>query len=255
MKTLFFKGFWEAYDKPLGWFIDQVLAGGWSGTEIYLAGRPEPLPEIARAHKEAKLPLIAQIGTSGDTPGEHLSSPRTNYLCALECDPLFVVSHTGKDFFGFDENRRILESGIELASESGTALLHETHRGRAPSSVPLCKAYLDIMPDLRLTFDVAHLFCVHESDLSNQRASVQAIVNASDHIHARVGFGEGPQVGDPYNPMYQNWTAICMDYWTRIRDRHLAAGRPQLTVTPEFGPPPFAPLVGKLMNLSATRGN
>ena len=186
-------------------FIGRVTDAGWNATEIYLADRPEPRPEILRLHRGAGLDLIAQIATHGKTPAEHLTSLRENYQNSLECEPIAVNCHTGKDCFSFEDNRRLLEAAVELSEKGGIPILHEIHRGRALFTAPLCRDFIGAVPGLRLTADFSHLFCVHESDLSDQPEAVEAIIAASDHIHARVGFAEGPQVSDPRNPGYQEW--------------------------------------------------
>ncbi len=244
MKTLFAKAAWEVYAQPLDWFIGQAADAGWEVTEIYLADRPEPYAEILRLHRGAGLQLIAQIFTQGVTPDQHLDSLIKNYQNALKCEPIAVNCHTGKDWFSFDDNRRLFEAATKLSEKEGVPIVHEIHRGRALFTAPLCLSFIKAIPELRLTADFSHLFCVHESDLTDQAEAVNAIIAASDHIHARVGFAEGPQVGDPRNPAYQEWLDISMNLWTRIRDRMAAEGRTSMTVTPEFGPPPYAPLDG-----------
>jgi hypothetical protein len=242
IKTLFAKACWEVSDKPLDWFIQQSVVAGWDATEIYLKNRPESREEILSLHRNSALKLIAQITSTGSTPEEHLASLRENYLHAIAYEPLFVTSHTGRDVFTFDENRQLFEGALELSLREGVPMLHETHRGRALFTGPLCHAYLEALPNLRLTADFSHLLCVHEGNLSDQPETIDAIVAAADHIHARVGFSEGPQLSDPQNPAYSDWVDLSVGFWTRIRERMASAGRDFMTVTPEFGPPIYAPL-------------
>jgi hypothetical protein len=138
----------------------------------------------------------------------------------------------------------LFDAAVELSARAGVPLLHEIHRGRALFTAPLCHAYLEAVPGLRLTADFSHLFCVHESDLTNQSEAVNAIIAASDHIHARVGFAEGPQVSDPRNAAYREWVDRSVNLWAQIRERLAAEGKRSITITPEFGPPPYAPLQG-----------
>jgi thioredoxin reductase len=86
---------------------------------------------------------------------------------------------------------------------------------RALFTAPLCHAYLQAVPGLRLTADFSHLLCVHESNLSDQPDAVEAIIAAADHIHARVGFCEGPQVSDPRNPNAPN----TLEYGDQVSSR------------------------------------
>ena len=242
IQTLFAKACWEVYDRPLDWFIQETVSAGWNATEIYLKDRPESREEILRLHRHSGLKLIAQISSTGSTPAEHLASLQTNYQHALAYEPLFVTSHTGRDLFTFDENRMLFEGALELPLREGVPLLHETHRGRALFTGPLCRSYLEALPGLRLTADFSHLLCVHESNLSDQPETVDAIIAAADHIHARVGFCEGPQLSAPQNPSYRDWVDLSVGFWTRIRGRMAGEGREFMTLTPEFGQPLYAPI-------------
>ena len=136
----------------------------------------------------------------------------------------------------------LFEGALELSLREGVPLLHETHRGRALFTGPLCRAYLEALPALRLTADFSHLLCVHESNLSDQPEMVDAIIAAADHIHARIGFCEGPQLSAPQNPAYREWVDLSVGFWTRIRGRMSGEERDFMTVTPEFGPSLYAPL-------------
>jgi hypothetical protein len=242
LQTLFAKAAWEVYEEPLERFIPRCHAEKWSATEIFLAARPEKPADILELHKSHDLKLIAQIITSGATVHEHLESLREHYVRALDCHPIAVNCHTGRDIFSFDENRRLFEAAVALSLREGVPLLHETHRGRALFTAPLCLAYLRAIPGLRLTADFSHLLCVHESTLEDQPEAVAAIIEASDHIHARVGFPEGPQLSDPRNPAYREWVDLSIEFWTRIRRRMTNEQRATMTITPEFGPPFYAPL-------------
>lgn len=80
---------------------------------------------------------------------------------------------------------------------------------------------------------------VHESDLSDQDHNVELAITRSDHIHARVGYEEGPQVSDPRAPEWERHLANHLRLWQRIIDHHRSSGSALLTITPEFGPPNY----------------
>jgi hypothetical protein len=100
---------------------------------------------------------------------------------------------------------------------------------------------LDALPGLRLTADFSHWCCVHESLLEDQEDTVQKAIDASGHIHARVGHAEGPQVTHPGAPEWKDAVAAHVGWWKRIASRHQREGASQLTVCPEFGPVPYMP--------------
>jgi hypothetical protein len=48
---------------------------------------------------------------------------------AAAARPLFINSQTGKDYFTFEQNCRLLEVTAALAAETGIQIAHEIHRG------------------------------------------------------------------------------------------------------------------------------
>ncbi|MCK5442661.1 MAG: sugar phosphate isomerase/epimerase, partial [Maribacter sp.] len=67
------------------------------------------------------------------------------------------------------------------------------------------------------------------------------VLNRSQHIHARVGFAEGPQVNDPEAPEWQKALNRHLDIWEKvIRKKWTESNRP-FTITSEFGPPNYMP--------------
>lgn len=244
MDILFTKANWEVSELSVDEFVDLAASGGYDGTEIYLPPRAESTKEIRALHDAAGLKIISHIATEGGSPDEHLRSLRERYLRAVELNPLFVNCHTGKDYFPFAESMRIFEAGEKLAAEHGIPILHETHRGRALFSAPAALEFLRRLPNLRLTADFSHWVCVHESDLADQSEALAAAMRAAGHIHARVGFDQGPQISDPRNPIHAPWLDRFTGWWKQILEMRRVEGRDWCTITPEFGPAPYMPLNG-----------
>lgn len=59
------------------------------------------------------------------------------------------------------------------------------------------------------------------------------------HIHARVGYEEGPQVPDPRAPEYQRHLEAHERWWRMIWESQKERGARESTLTPEFGPPDY----------------
>jgi sugar phosphate isomerase/epimerase len=242
MKILYAKSSWETATLPLPAFLDRAARDGFDAAEIYLPSRPETGSELRRHCEAAGLRLILQIATLGRTPQEHRGSLESLYARAVEAEPLAVNSQTGRDYFSFGDSVGLFERGRALEEAHGVPLLHETHRGRALFTAPATAAFLAAVPGLRLTADLSHWFCVHESDLADQAEAVAAAVAAAHHIHARVGFAQGPQVGDPRGEAFSPWLELHLELWRRIVAARKKESRPFLTITPEFGPAPYMPL-------------
>lgn len=244
MHILFTKANWERSDISVRDFVQLCVDSGYDGTEIYLPTRTESTQEIRELHQDAGLSMISHIATEGTTVKEHLLSLERHYLRAVELEPLLINSHTGKDHFSFADSMRIFAAGERLVADHGIPLIHETHRGRALFSAPATLHFLRELPSLRLTADFSHWVCVHESDLSDQPEAVQAALQATQHIHARVGFDEGPQISDPRNPAHALWLDRFTRWWQTIVHLRRNEQREWLTITPEFGPAPYMPLCG-----------
>jgi hypothetical protein len=70
---------------------------------------------------------------------------------------------------------------------------------------------------------------------------MRAAVARADHIHARVGFPQGPQVNDPRAPEWTEALDHHLAWWDAIVAEHRRRKSDALTITPEFGPAPYMP--------------
>ncbi len=241
MKILYGKSKWEMMGSPLETFLLKASEDGFDAVEIYmpaLAESPETAAQLAEDHS---LKFIAQIITDGHTPSEHLETLRARFDLAVRTRPLLINSHTGRDHFSFEDNLQIFKESIRLSRESGIPIVHETHRGRPLFAAHETRRYLEALPELLLNADFSHWFCVHESDLSDQPAALEAAIGRVRYIHARVGFEEGPQVGDPLAEWMRPTLDKFLALWRRILSAQKAAGTETFVITPEFGPPPYMP--------------
>jgi sugar phosphate isomerase/epimerase len=241
MNIIFVKSKWERWAQPLLPFLEDAANAGFSATEVYIPGMAESPEECGRLHRQAGLALVAQIVTEGPTVSDHMRCFEERFLRALNCGPLLVNSHSGRDIWSVDDNLRIFDKALELEDRHGVPICHETHRSRAMFSAPATKALLAARPELKITADFSHWLCVHESDLSDQKETVELAVSAAWHIHARIGHSQGPEVPDPRVPEWRTWLDLSLCFWRGIADFRRDAGADFLTVTPEFGPPPYMP--------------
>lgn len=239
MRLVFSKSKWEMWDDPMETFVTRAAGDGFTATELFLRPVPEPPDEIVALHREHSLDIIGQILTEGTNPADHLRSLETQFERALQCGSVLVNHHAGRDIFAFEDNVRIFQRIIDLGREHGVPVVVETHRGRPTYSAVETRCYLEALPELRLAADFSHWMVVHESDLGDQPETVEQAIRRSDHIHARVGYEEGPQVPDPRAPEWEGHVASHLRLWQRIVDRHRNAGTEVLTITPEFGPPNY----------------
>ena len=239
MDLVFCKSKWEMWDAPLDAFLQRVSEDGFSATEIYLTSLTESSEEVQALHRAHGLDLVAQVFTEGATPADHLRSLEDQVEVALRCGAISANCHAGRDLFPFEDNLAIFRRLIALGDEHGIPLYVETHRRRPTYSAPETRRYLESLPRLRLTADFSHWMVVHETDLSDQAETLSLAIDRSSHIHARVGYEEGPQVPDPRDPRWERHVRNHVDLWRRIVDARRRDGAEALTITPEFGPPDY----------------
>ncbi|HRG80840.1 MAG TPA: sugar phosphate isomerase/epimerase, partial [Cyclobacteriaceae bacterium] len=86
----------------------------------------------------------------------------------------------------------------------------------------------------------SHWCNVHESYLSDQEETIAMALNRTDHIHARIGHPEGPQVSDPRAPEWKQAVETHFGWWDKIVERKKKEGK-LMTFLTEFGPPDYMP--------------
>jgi hypothetical protein len=77
---------------------------------------------------------------------------------------------------------------------------------------------------------------VLERQLDDDWDVVSEIAKHAHHIHARVGYDQGPQVPHPAAPEYADALASHQRYWEAIWSIQRDKGSSFTTMTPEFGP-------------------
>jgi hypothetical protein len=99
---------------------------------------------------------------------------------------------------------------------------------------------METIPELRITFDVSHWCNVSETLLQDQQETVDMALQRVDHVHARIGHPEGPQVNDPRAPEWDDAMKAHFAWWDKIVELKKQQGD-TLTILTEFGPPTYMP--------------
>ena len=73
--------------------------------------------------------------------------------------------------------------------------------------------------NVRITLDVSHWVNVAESFLDDQPDAMELAIQRTEHIHARVGYPEGPQVSDPAAPEWNEALQHHLNWWDKIIER------------------------------------
>jgi hypothetical protein len=177
--------------------------------------------------------------SGGGSVQDHLRRLREEIESSLELHPLFFNAHTGSDSWTVAEAEDFYGLVLELEKKIGVAISHETHRSRYFGSPWNTRTILLRFPELKLTCDFSHWVCVAERLLGDCAEIIQRATSQCFHIHARVGYEEGPQVPDPRAPEWKTHLETHEAWWTQAWDSLLSRGTENATLTPEFGPPPY----------------
>ena len=241
-KTLFFQTDW-GYNGKVEDFIEKAKISGYDGIEIWLPAESKKQKLISKALKEFDMRVIFLCGTNGNLPFEEsLEEYKKHLQKAVDQKPIAINSHTGSDFLSFEQNMAFINAANNLSATSNIPIYHETHRGRFSYSLPETKKYLEANINFRLTLDISHWMVVHESLLKNREDLLEKVVLRSDHIHARVGFEEGPQVNDPSGPEWKIVLDRHLDIWETVIQKNWNEKK-IATITTEFGPPNYMPTI------------
>jgi sugar phosphate isomerase/epimerase len=221
-------------------FIIKIKEAGFDGIDTWLPEQPQERKAFIRLLNEYRLPIVChQHQAKGNNINEFCSSFEYHLNLCMECGPVLINSHSGRDFFSIDDQLRVIDVADNFAIKHNIKVVHETHRGRLGYSPYNAKQLFDLRPDMRVTADLSHWVCVTESYLEHCPDIVDETITRAEHIHARVGHTQGPQVPDPRAAGWQEATRIFMGWWARILEHKRMSGSKLFTITPEFGPPPY----------------
>jgi hypothetical protein len=242
MRLQVFRSLWTN-----GFDLDAALAecrgGVYDGIEA-----PVPLERAARREfvgrlRDADVPLIAEITTGGGyvpshaDPTRHLDEFRAIAEASLDAGPIRHTALAGCDSWSLAEGVDFVGRALECLADLGISASFETHRSRLTFNPWITRDLLLELPEMRLTCDFAHWCCVCERLVLDTEPEVLALcAERAGHVHARVGYDQGPQVPHPAAPEHRTALDAHERWWDAIWSAAERSRGPVTTMTPEFGP-------------------
>lgn len=240
MTIKFFCPRWGSESIPWDVFCKLVRNAGYDGIETAVPFDERCKKELTAALLESELLLIGQYFQSDEADFDaHRVSYEKHLRNIASVSPLLIDSQTGKDYFTPQQSKLLFQLARRIESELGITIAHETHRNKALFSAHVSYQLLSDNPLVRITADFSHWCCVAESLLEDQSDALAEACERAIHIHARVGYAEGPQVTDPFAKDWAIELQAHLNWWDVIVKNRIAARQAMLTITPEFGPPPY----------------
>jgi len=242
MKLQLFKTMW-GFDGSIDVAIEQLLFADMDGLE-------GPAPESITAQQDMstllqtnKLSYIAEITTAGSyvpdrhaTVQQHLDSLEIKLQHSTKLKPLFITCLGGCDAWPENKSMDFFRRAIELTNQYDSVISFETHRSRSLFNPWVTQRIVEQIPDIKLTVDFSHWCVVCERLMDTEIDVIHAIANNVQHIHARVGYAQGPQVPDPRAPEYEYALHAHQRWWEIIWQSQQKRNFKTTTMTPEFGP-------------------
>jgi sugar phosphate isomerase/epimerase len=221
-------------------FFIKVKEAGYDGVDTWVPEDKEERKQFIRLLKAYNLSLVShQHQAKGSTIDEFCKSYEYYLNMSMECGPILINSHSGRDYFSLSEQLQVIDIAENFSVKNNIRIAHETHRGRIGFSPGNSQELFKLKPKMKITADFSHWVCVTESFLENFQEPLSAAIIRAEHIHARVGFIEGPQIPDPRNPFWQQPVQFFLNIWEQILTHQKLMGAKVFTITPEFGPPPY----------------
>lgn len=242
MKLMLFKTLW-GHTGGIEFAIRQALDANFQGIE-----GPAPLTAHEASYwrqslDDFGLAYIAEITTAGSyvpdrhaSLEQHLSSFRRKLDMSLPLAPIFITCLGGCDAWPEGKNIDFFASAMEYANSVGVDLSFETHRGRAFFNPWVTERIVRQVPEIKLTCDFSHWCVVCERLMDTETETLERIAQNAHHIHARVGYDQGPQVSHPAAPQYHDALTSHARCWEQIWEAQRQKGHAVFTMTPEFGP-------------------
>jgi len=240
MQLLLFRQNWGLPEASWEQKLAKIRQGGFAGIETG-ALLPPDYPYFRELLEKYRLRFIPQIFTSGSGVKEHLASFRQQLSAVSMFEPARVNCHSGTDRWAHEEAVGFYREAMLIEADLAFPVAHETHRGRCLFHPWAAARLMEAIPNLHLCADFSHWVCVCERLLTGEEGILRECARRAVHIHARVGFENGPQVNDPRAPEWKTHVEAHEKWWTWIWEAQRAQGASILTLTPEFGPPTYLP--------------
>ncbi|HEY4326929.1 MAG TPA: sugar phosphate isomerase/epimerase [Mucilaginibacter sp.] len=244
MKLLFFCPRWGQEQVEWDEFLRKVKQAGYNGVEASLPFDEKEKALILNSLQKHGLQFIAQHWETVEKDFEtHCRQYEERLMNLASAKPLFINTQTGKDYYNFEQNKHLIDIARRVSQKTDVKIVHETHRGKFSFAAHVMQKYLTKIGDLRITLDISHWCNTAESLLHDQREAVETAISRTDHIHSRVGYPEGPQITDPRAPEWKDALNFHLQCWDKVVETKQLENAALLTITSEFGAPPYLPLL------------
>jgi sugar phosphate isomerase/epimerase len=239
MELRLIRHLWGVEEDPVSQ-LDHWEKVGYRGLEIPIVMMNKAALEAAQARQWH---IVTQIFSDGwnysHDVATHVASFQQQLEESLALGADTINCHGGEDGFSDQQAQDFFGQCLEIINKHQANVVWETHRGRSMFNPWRTLMLTEALPDLQLCADFSHWTCTCERLLDSEAPTLEAMLPKIGHIHARIGYSQGPQVPDPRAHEYANEVAWFGQWWQRMWQAQAASGRQESIVCPEFGPIPY----------------
>lgn len=233
---------WVASMPPRALF-ETAIREGYDGVELWWPSEPSSRRELVSTLEETGASVSLLVGSAESDPESHRRELglQLTAISAAGIAPLHITLHAGRDHWGERELDVLADWIVGERERTRMDILVETHRARMLPTAHSSARLLERHPGLRLTLDVSHWIVSAESLLQDQAEAMALAVSRTDHVHARFGHAQSPQIDDPQAARWASAVEAQLGWWDLVVDRLRSEGR-RATFLAEFGPADYATL-------------
>jgi len=242
MDIRFYRSLWGHVGDP-GPFAAAAREDGYDGLEGPVPLDAEGQRSLRAALDAQGLELVAEICTAGSyvpdrkaSLADHVESFSRKLDAALQLGPRQVSCLAGLDAWPLTQSIDFFGRLLEIVAKAGVDVSFETHRSRSLFTHWVARVIARALPEIRFTCDFSHWCVVCERLIDTEMDSLAEVFPRARHVHARVGYDQGPQVPHPAAPEYAEALVAHQRWWEQCWQAMQSAGLAVTTMTPEFGP-------------------
>ena len=122
---------WGHEHLPLEDFFSRVKEAGYDGIDTWLPKSKNEKKKFISLLDKYQLAIVGQqYQAKGSTINQYCKSLKYHLSHLLECNPLLINSHSGRDYFTPEEQLRVIDTVEDFSVKNKIVVAHETHRGR-----------------------------------------------------------------------------------------------------------------------------
>ncbi|MFN3405064.1 MAG: hypothetical protein ACK40G_13265 [Cytophagaceae bacterium] len=195
-------------------FLSKLKEAGYDGVEMQLPKEKVEKFILKHVLKDLNLLFVATIKLEYNTFEEYF----TAYINALndlqEFEPVAINSVTGKSWFSFEQNCRLIEEAALFAVKTGIKVYHKADRNGFAFHPAVVGNYIKTFANLEFTSDFSE-WVIASGMEPNRFKNLCGDISFS-HINCKIADTNTAQISDPRAPEFSGLMEQYIKSWEEI---------------------------------------